>query len=149
MCGFVVKHANQCYYRCVLCCEWNHQHNINACISLPGDRFNIKILPYHFRDSNYKDKTVLRPSCLYNENVHTWKDGHYIVTGPRIRFYQNVKSNENPIPIQHNTAGYIIVSFNSICCVQKIKSNHSFGSRLHIGACYWAPKWWSLRFEVN
>ena len=107
----------------------------NACTSLPGGRLNIKVLPYHFRDSHYKDKTVLRPSYLYNKNVHTWKDGLYIVTGLSIRFYQDVKSNQNPIPIQHSTTRYIIVSFYSICCARNIKSNHIFGSRLHIVAC--------------
>ena len=28
---------------------------------------------YEYRDSYYKDKTVSRPSCLYNGNPQTWK----------------------------------------------------------------------------
>ena len=33
-----------------------------------GDRLNIKMSSEHYRDSHYKDKTVVRPSYLYNGN---------------------------------------------------------------------------------
>ena len=40
-------------------------------------------IPYQYRDTHYKDKTVSRPSYLYNGNPHTWKDRLYIETGLR------------------------------------------------------------------
>ena len=47
-----------------------------------GGRLSIKITSYQYMDSHFKDKTVSRPSYLYNGNLHTWKDGLYIETGP-------------------------------------------------------------------
>ena len=35
-----------------------------------------------YRNSHHKDKTVLRPSYLYNENTYTRKGGLYNETGP-------------------------------------------------------------------
>ena len=35
--------------------------------------FNIKMLSYQYRESHYKDKTVVRPSYLYQGNLHTGK----------------------------------------------------------------------------
>ena len=35
---------------------------------------NMKMSSYQYRDYHYKDKTVWRPSYLYNANPHTWKD---------------------------------------------------------------------------
>ena len=49
-----------------------------------GGHVNIKMLFHQHRDSYHKDKTVSRPSYLYNRNLHTWKDGIYIGTGPRV-----------------------------------------------------------------
>ena len=34
-----------------------------------------------YMDSRYKDKTVLGPSYLYNENPYNWKDDSDIKTG--------------------------------------------------------------------
>ena len=48
-----------------------------------GGYLNIKMSSYQYKDSYYKDKKVSRPSYLYNENPHTWKNGLYIVMGPR------------------------------------------------------------------
>ena len=42
---------------------------------------NIKTSSYKYRDHHYQDKTVSRPSCLYNGNNHTWKDRLYIQMG--------------------------------------------------------------------
>ena len=50
-------------------------------VYLLGSRLNIKMLPYHYRDSHFKDKTVSRPSYLYNENLHTWKNGFMLQCG--------------------------------------------------------------------
>ena len=49
-----------------------------------GDRINIKMQSYQYRDPYVKDKTVSRPSYLLHGNPHTWKDGLYIETGPRL-----------------------------------------------------------------
>ena len=38
-----------------------------------GVRLNIKMLSYKYRDSLYKDKTVWRPSYLYNGNTNAWQ----------------------------------------------------------------------------
>ena len=35
--------------------------------------------------SHHKDKTVMRPSYLYNGNLYSWKDDLYIERGPRPR----------------------------------------------------------------
>ena len=51
----------------------------------PGGRLNIKMPSYQYRDSHYKDKTVSRPSYLYNRNILTWKDGLHIEAGPKSR----------------------------------------------------------------
>ena len=37
----------------------------------PGSRLNIKMPSYQCRDPHYKDKTIWRPSHLYNGNLHT------------------------------------------------------------------------------
>ena len=42
---------------------------------IPWGRLNIDMPSYQYRDYHYKDKTVMRPSYLYNGNLHTWKDG--------------------------------------------------------------------------
>ena len=39
----------------------------------PGACLNIKMSSYQYTDSHYKNKTVWRPTHLYNENPHTWK----------------------------------------------------------------------------
>ena len=51
------------------------QHHI-ACV-----RLNIKMC-YRYRNPQFKDKMVLRPSYIQHGNPHTWKDGLYIETGP-------------------------------------------------------------------
>ena len=38
-----------------------------------GDRLNIKMLSYPYRDPHVKDKTVSRPSYLQHGDSHTWK----------------------------------------------------------------------------
>ena len=43
---------------------------------------NMKMSSYQYKNSHYEDKMVMRPSYLYNRNPCTWKDGHYIETGP-------------------------------------------------------------------
>ena len=45
-------------------------------------RLNIKISSYKYKNSHNKDKTVSRPSYIYNGNHHTWKDCLCIETGP-------------------------------------------------------------------
>ena len=44
----------------------------------PGTRFNIMILSNQYRDSHYKDETVVRPSYLYNGNSYTGKKASFI-----------------------------------------------------------------------
>ena len=39
----------------------------------PGDWWNIKPLPYQYRDSHYKDDMMVRPHHLHNENSYTSK----------------------------------------------------------------------------
>ena len=45
------------------------------------DSLNTKMPSYQYRNSHYKNKTVWRPSYLYNGNIHTWKSCLYIETG--------------------------------------------------------------------
>ena len=47
----------------------------------------MNMLSYQCRDSNYKDKTVSRPSDLYNGNSLTRQDHLYIETGHRLPFF--------------------------------------------------------------
>ena len=47
----------------------------------PGGLVNLQMLSYRYRSSHYKDKTVSRPSYLYDGNLHTWKDQLYIEMG--------------------------------------------------------------------
>ena len=49
---------------------------------MPNRRLYIKTSSHWDRNFHYKDKTVSRPSYLYNENIHTLKDCLYIETGP-------------------------------------------------------------------
>ena len=39
-------------------------------------------MSYQYRDSHYKDKTVLQLSYLYKGNPHIWKDRLYINISP-------------------------------------------------------------------
>ena len=45
-------------------------------------RLNIRMLPYEYNDSHYKDKMVSRPPYLYDGYSHRWIDGLCIETGP-------------------------------------------------------------------
>ena len=57
----------------------------------PGPfQYKFAVLAVCYRDSHYKDKTVWRPSCLYNGILHTWRDILYIETGPRLAQYMYV-----------------------------------------------------------
>ena len=61
-------------------------------------RLNIKMSSYQYWDSHYKDKTVWRPSHLYNVNPFAWKDGLYIETRPRtakspLQFPMNIRAS--------------------------------------------------------
>ena len=48
---------------------------------------------YMYRDFHYKDKTVTRPSYLYNGNLHIWKDSQvYIETGPLSSIWKDFSS---------------------------------------------------------
>ena len=47
-----------------------------------GIRLNIKMLCLSVYDSHYKDKTVSRPSYLYNGNPYIWEDILYIERDP-------------------------------------------------------------------
>ena len=47
----------------------------------PRGCFNMNMLSYQYRDSYYKDKTVLWLSYLYNRNYYTWEGGLCIETG--------------------------------------------------------------------
>ena len=51
--------------------------------------FNIKMPSYKYRNYHYKDKTLARPSCLYNGTHNTLKDGLYVETGPWIFYSYN------------------------------------------------------------
>ena len=52
--------------------------------SAARDRLNIKMLSYQYSDSHYIEKTISRPSYVYNGNPLTWKT-IYIETGPYLR----------------------------------------------------------------
>ena len=67
-------------------------------LTKPLGRLNMKIPPSLFRDYHYKDKTVSRPSYLYNGNHYTWNEGLYIETGPALG--------------QHGTGGRVL---NLLC----------------------------------
>ena len=61
----------------------NNRCNSRNGIIHSGGRLNIKIPSCHYMDSYHKDKTVSRPSCLYNGTIHTWKDRlHMLRQGP-------------------------------------------------------------------
>ena len=51
-------------------------------LSAPGDRLNIKMSSYQYRDPHVKDKTVSRPSYLLHWNPIPGKDGLYFEAGP-------------------------------------------------------------------
>ena len=81
---------------CGICCDdfweiiasWRHRtyHTYIFVVTTTGsrkpvDRMNIKIF-YWDRDSYYKDKTIWRPSYLYNVNPHTRKTALILKRGP-------------------------------------------------------------------
>ena len=66
-----------------------------------GGGLNIEVSFYQYRDYHYKDKTVVRPSYLYNVNHHIWKDPLYIKTGARCRILLLQISNR-PSPFNTN-----------------------------------------------
>ena len=45
------------------------------------DALGVVTPSYQYRASHYKDKMVMRPSCLYDKIPDTWKDGLYIEMG--------------------------------------------------------------------
>ena len=49
---------------------------------LPGDRLDIKMLSYQYRDPRVKDKMVSPLSYLQHGNPHTWKDHLCTEMGP-------------------------------------------------------------------
>ena len=46
---------------------------LHRCVCDKNICFNIKIPSNQYRNSHYKDATIVRPSHLYNENLYTWK----------------------------------------------------------------------------
>ena len=42
-------------------------------IGIKRGRLNINMMSYKYNDSYCKDKTVSRPSHLYNGNLYTWE----------------------------------------------------------------------------
>ena len=50
---------------------------------MPQCRLNIKMPSCKYRDSHYKDNTILWLSHLHNGNFYTWKDDLYIESGAR------------------------------------------------------------------
>ena len=48
----------------------------------PGRRLNIKMLPYQYMNSHYKDKTVKQPPYPHDGNPYAWNYGLYIDAGP-------------------------------------------------------------------
>ena len=49
-----------------------------VCVCVRGGGLNIKTPSDQYIDFHDKDETVSRPSYLYNENNHIWKDRLYI-----------------------------------------------------------------------
>ena len=52
--------------------------------STPGPWFNIKMLSYQYRKSNYGDKTVVRSSYLHNDISYTGKMTSFYWISPRL-----------------------------------------------------------------
>ena len=65
---------------------------LNFQIMLNIYAFNLKLqvlllgilIDHNYKQFHYEYNTVSRPSYLYNDNPHTWKDDLYIQTGPRL-----------------------------------------------------------------
>ena len=74
--------------------------------SQSGDRLNIKMTSYRFRDSHHKDKTVSRPSCLYDKHIFTRKGGMCLESVPSTLLFSHLYSSQkllaNPTSHQHN-----------------------------------------------
>ena len=67
---------------------------------VPGAHLSMKASSYKYRNSHYKDKTVSRPSYLYNgKNPHTCKDRLYIEMGPWILVLLMVAGSHDPFCI--------------------------------------------------
>ena len=58
-----------------------------------GDWFSIKMLSYQYRDSHYKDKTVLRLSYLCNGSPYTGETVFVYWIGPQV---SNAKEDPSP-----------------------------------------------------
>ena len=56
------------------------KNNKSGCYK-PGTHFNIKMPSHWYRNSHDKDRTVSRPSYLYNGNSYTRKDGFILQRG--------------------------------------------------------------------
>ena len=54
-------------------CVWtmNCDVRIRVWYVIPADRFNIKLSSHYYKNSHYRDKTVSKPSHLYNSNPYT------------------------------------------------------------------------------
>ena len=61
----------------LVCCGWGTGRFDHAYLSISlapsGNRLNIKMPSYQYRDPHVEDKTVSRPSYLEHGNPHTWK----------------------------------------------------------------------------
>ena len=94
----ISSHTHQASFKCIvrLCNLWTMVNIIIPLLTRIGSlhkwfvlrclgtrHVNIKMPSPQYRNSHYKDKTVVRPSYLYNGNLCTRKAGLYIETGPQ------------------------------------------------------------------
>ena len=71
----------------------------------PRGCIDIKMLSYRNRNSHHKDKTVSRPSYLYNGNPYTWNEQLYVEAGPRIWYI--------PLLLRLHAGLYSVLSSNA------------------------------------
>ena len=82
----------------------------------PWVRLNIKILSCQDMESHYKYKIVSWPSCLYNGNLHTWKDGLYIESGPKPPSKPLLTSPKQDIIDHHSIEVLLYLDFDIFSC---------------------------------
>ena len=118
---------------------------------------NIKTSSWPYRNSHYKDKTVVKQPYLYHGNAHSWKHALCIDTGPRSYFWQALIwciliNPFNPsIDIQWNPSGKLQNLFHfhapslQITLILPLMRGHLFWnatilSSLHEGVPLYVPK---------
>ena len=93
-----------------------YSHVIDARSLCPGDRLNIKMSSYQYKDSRFKDKTVSQPSYLYNAIHHTLKDG---LVANNISKCWGVPTNHDHFPACGNILHVYYIKVSDFCVVNR------------------------------